>query len=83
MDAFYKPICLNNGIDQRLYTYLMLSYTGGQMVGQRTGLPTTDVDKFWTVDQCYGGQVGQCSKARGVDSCTLAALLLLSCIITY
>ena len=61
----------------------MLSYSGGQMVGQRAELSTTDVDKLWTVYQCYGRQVGQCSKAIGVDSNTLKALLLLSCIITY
>ena len=61
----------------------MFSYSGAQRAGQRTGLSITDVDKLWTVYQCHDGQVGQCSKARGVDSCTLAALLLLSSIITY
>ena len=55
----------------------MLSFSGGQRVGQRTGLSTTDVDKLWTVYQSYSGQVGQCSHARGLDSCTLATLLLL------
>ena len=56
----------------------MLSFSGGQRVGQMKGLSTTDVDKLHTVYQCYGEQVGQCSQARVVDSCTLADLLLLS-----
>ena len=46
----------------------MLTYLGGHRVGQRTGLSTTDVDKLWIVYQCYGGQVGQCSQGRGVDT---------------
>ena len=75
---FQANIYDNIGTGQRLWRYLMQSYSGGQRVGQRTRLSTTDVDMLWTVYQCYGGQVGQCSKARGVDSCTLAALILLS-----
>ena len=50
-DAFSKPIFL-----QQLRRYLMLSFSGGQRVGQMKGLSTTDVDKLHTVYQCYGEQ---------------------------
>ena len=48
---------------------------GGQRVGQRSGLSTTDVDKLWTLYQCYGG--GQyCSKAARVDTMIMAYIVI-------
>ena len=50
-------------------------------MGQRQGLSTTDVDKLWTVYQCYGGQMGQmgqCSYASRVERFCLGIWLLAS-----